>query len=92
MKAEGKKAETMTKLNKKKLQTTISEKLAELPSNRRKILELRIEKERIMDLKEVKQKMWRKWRQNKGKKIHYPRLEKGSTLEYEKSSQKLKKK
>ena len=47
MKPEGKKAETMTKLNKKKLQTTISEKLAELPGNRRKILELRIEKERI---------------------------------------------
>ena len=45
------------------------------------MIEERIEKERILDLKEVKQKMWRKWRQNRGKQSEYPKTKKGTILE-----------
>ena len=47
---------------------TITKRIAEKTENRKKIVEARLERERLMDLKEIKQKMWRKWRQNKGGK------------------------
>ena len=53
------------------------------------MIEARIEKERILDLKEVKQKMWKKWRQNKGKKVTYPKLRKGITMEWEEKLEKI---
>ena len=84
-----KKADIMGKLKVREIQTTISQRLSEVPENKRKLIEARIEKERMMDLKEVKQKMWKKWRQNKGKKINYPKLEKGSTLEWEEKLKKI---
>ena len=61
-----------------------------IPSNRRILLEKRIEKERKLDLKEAREKIWSKWRQNKGKKTHFPKLKtKGSKEALEDKLQKV---
>ena len=72
--AQKQKKETIEKIKRKETQTKITEKLAEIPGNRRKIIEMKIEKERLMELKEGKLKLWNKWRQNKGGKTCFPKF------------------
>ena len=42
-------------------------------------------------MEEIKQKMWRRWRQNKGKKVNYPRMEKEEPTDLENWKTKLQK-
>ena len=58
----------LTNIKMKETQTKITDKLREIPENERKILEMKVEKERRMELKEAKEKLISWWRQNKGKK------------------------
>ena len=73
--AQKQKKETIEKIKRKETQTKITEKLAEIPGNRRKIIEMKIEKERLMELKEAKLKLWNKWRQNKGGENMLPKIQ-----------------
>ena len=90
-KAGKKKIETLEKLKVKEKQTKITEMLAELPDNRRKMLEIRLEKERILDLKEAKERLWKKWRYSKGKKDLYQKIKKDKNETPESLENKLRK-
>ena len=62
------KRNTLTeKLEKRKLQTKITETLQELPQNRRILVEREKERERKLLLQEAKLELWKKWRQKKGR-------------------------
>ena len=63
-----KRRKTLKNIKMKETQTKITDKLREIPENERKILEMKVEKERRMELKEAKEKLISRWRQNKGKK------------------------
>ena len=63
-----KRIKTLKNIKMKETQTKITDKLKEIPENERKILEMKVEKERRMELKEAKEKLISRWRQNKGKK------------------------
>ena len=83
-KAKNKQKEIREQVKKQTIQTKITEKLAELPSNRRKILEARIETERKLELKEAKIKLWKKSRENKTTKenpITIPKKDSQETLD-----------
>merc|ERR1712208_112710 len=67
IRAENKRKDTMEKLEKKQIQSRITSQLKLIPENRRKILEMEIERERIMILKEAKEELWKKWSQKKGR-------------------------
>ena len=69
-----KREETLKKLKRKETQTKITDKLKEIPENRRKMIEMQVEKERRAELKEAKEKLISRWRQNKGKKDTLPKL------------------
>ena len=66
-KARVKKDNTKEKLEKKEKQLKITSELKKIPENRRKILPMEIEKERILTLKEAKEKFWNKHSQKKGR-------------------------
>ena len=87
--AKVRKNETLEKIRVKEIQLKITETLKEIPSNRRKIVEAQVDKERLLDLKEAKQKIWRKWRQNKGKKIDFPIRETGKNAAWEEKLKKI---
>ena len=52
----------------KKIQTKITETLLKIPSNRQKIIREEEERERKLLLEEAKDEIWKRWRQNKGRK------------------------
>ena len=54
----------------KDMQRKITEELSKLPQNRKVLVEREMERERLILMKEAKQELWRKWRQNKGKTIN----------------------
>ena len=56
------------------IHTKITEKLKEIPENKKILLEARLEKERRIDLDEARDIIWKKWRHNKGKKTLFPKL------------------
>ena len=58
----------------RKIQLKITEKLAELPRNRKILLERELEKERRILMKEAKEEIWKKWRQKKGRNGTNPKL------------------
>ena len=66
-KAARKKREALDKHHRKELQTKIMSQLMLIPENRRILLEREIEKERILNLKEAKLELWRRWMQKKGR-------------------------
>ena len=80
-KARNRKDLTLEKLKKKEKQLKITTELRKIPENRRKILLLEIEKERILTLKEAKEELWSKHSQRKGRG-----LKKKTKLEEEKMS------
>ena len=83
-KAKSKQKEIRDQVKKQTTQTKITKKLAELPSNRRIILEARIETERKLELKEAKMKLWKKSRENKRTKetpIIIPKKDSQETLD-----------
>ena len=55
----------MDKHHRKELQTKITSQLKLIPENRRILLEREIKKEIILNLKEEKLELWRRWRQRK---------------------------
>ena len=55
------------------------------------MLEIRLEKERILDLKEAKERLWKKWRYSKGKKDLYPKIKKDKNETPESLENKLRK-
>ena len=66
-KAANRKKETLEKIDIKEKQLKITAELQKLPENRRKILEMEIERERLMMLKEAKEELWKKENQKKGR-------------------------
>ena len=58
----------------KYMQKKITESLGELPKNRRLLLEREMELERRLLLKEAKEDVWKKWRQNKGRRGKNPKI------------------
>ena len=61
---------SFNKIRKKQTQTK-KQKYYQIPSNRRKIVQTKIEKESKVDLQEAKEKLCKKWRHSKGKKEKY---------------------
>ena len=52
----------------------ITESLGELPKNKRILLEREMELERRLLIKEAREEIWKKWRQNKGRKNTNPKI------------------
>ena len=59
---------------KKHIHKKIIESLGELPKNKRLLLEREIQLERRPHLKEAKEEVWKKWKQNKGRKGTNPKI------------------
>ena len=76
-----KRAKTLEKLETHKIQQKITDKLQELPQNRRILAERELERERKITLKEAREELWKKWRQSKGKRKDNPKLTTKSTKE-----------
>ena len=74
MTAQRKKQNIMEKERKRQIQTRITESLGELPNNKRILLEREMELEKRLLIKEAKEEIWKKWRQNKGRKKTNPRI------------------
>ena len=68
------KKETMDKIQVKRIQTKITEKMKEFPGNLRIITERGADKERRLLLAEAKEEIWKRLRQNKGRKNTNPRI------------------
>ena len=63
------------------LQAKITECWMKLPEERKKMIEVKEEKERRMLLKEAKEELWKRWRQNKGRKATNPEIKDREKLE-----------
>ena len=66
------KEKTLEKIERKNIQSKITDRLNQLPNNRRILIEKEIEKERLLNLKEAKEEIWKKWRQTKGRRRTNP--------------------
>ena len=74
MTVQRKKQNIMEKERKRQIQTRITESLGELPNNKRILLEREMELEKRLLIKEAKEEIWKKWRQNKGRKKTNPKI------------------
>ena len=81
LRAKDKKEKMLEKIKTKEIQTKITDNLNLIPKNRKILVEARIEKERLLDIKEAREKIWKKWRHNKGKSTHHPRILKRDSKE-----------
>ena len=72
--AQKQKRDIMEKERRKNIQQRITDSLGELPRNRRILLERELDLERRLLLKEAKEEVWKKWRQNKGRKGTNPKI------------------
>ena len=79
------------KHEKKEKQEKITKTLNKLPENRRKLVKAQLEKERRIEIKEAREEIWKKYRQNKGKKGTDPRKKSTINLSDENLDRKLEK-
>ena len=84
--ASRKKEAVRTKQKCKELQTRITDE--KMPRNRKMLIEMELERKRIFLMKEAKQELWKKWRQNKGR-IKHPKLTKNENSKEEELEEKL---
>ena len=77
--AETQRSKVLENVERGKKQQKITENLARLPENKKVLVEMELEKERRLILKEAREEVWKKWRQKKGRKSTNPHRNKDAS-------------